>query len=738
MTILEAALDHVRRGFKVFPVFPVRHGECACPRRAACEDAGKHPIGRFAPHGRNDATGDEATIRRWWTDWRDANIGIATGTESGVFVLDVDPRHGGDETLHRLELQHGMLPHSWEAKTGSGGRHVFFQHPGYKTVSRQGRLGPGLDIKGDGGYVVGAGSRNTNGEYVWEVCAHPDDMPLAEAPRWLLNRCRETFRANRLRGGDETDWASLLQGAPEGERHQVGARIAGHFLGRGLPADEVKEILIGFCLRCVPPFCEDEAIRIVDDLARNDEDRARPRSNGAAPANPWTAAEPAPEFLRSQEAELDFIEDRLLARGSITEWFSPRGLGKTLVAHALAVKHARMGRRVLLIDRDNSRREVKRRLRAWGGAEASTFRVMTRDRAPAMIDRVAWAAFPFAEYDIIIVDSIDAATEGVGESDSAKPAKALAPLLDIAHREAGPAILVLGNVIKSGAYGRGSGIIEDRADIVFEVRDATDLTPTGARPWWLELPPAGREAWGERAARRKRRTHYRLAFVPSKFRIGEEPDPFILEADVSQESWRLTDVTAEVEEAGKAAQLAAQQATEATQGAARQGLADEILAAARAGTPWTGGEAETYLTKIRGLPQKAARALIREGEGSHWRSEIDRTRRGHPRLLFPVTADDFWEIAGVTTGESNEKHRQIEGLSSVSRFQSGRRETDAQMPGQNAAISNQALPSSPRFAPRRQSHDEESVAAPAHSEACDCFERVSAGADPSSPEEFSL
>jgi hypothetical protein len=232
----------------------------------------------------------------------------------------------------------------------------------------------------------------------------------------------------------------------------------------------------------------------------------------------------APDFLKSEETERDFLEPKLLAAGSITQCFSPRGLGKTHVAHALQVKHAVAGKRVLLIDRDNSRREVKRRLRTWGADAARTLKVLTRENAPALTDRAAWAAFPFTEYDLITIDSIDSATEGVGEGDSAKPSKALASILDIAHREAGPAILVLGNTIKSAAHSRGSGVVEDRADIVFEVRDATDLRPTGTKDWWHELPPAGVDAWAQRASRRKKREVYRLAFrVQVPDRRGARP-----------------------------------------------------------------------------------------------------------------------------------------------------------------------------------------------------------------------
>src|SRR5439155_12003605 len=192
----------------------------------------------------------------------------------------------------------------------------------------------------------------------------------------------------------------------------------------------------------------------------------------------------------------------------------------THIALWLSVKQARRGLRVLLLDRDNSRREVKRRLHAWGAAETPTFHVMTRDEVPPLTHAAAWRTFPFADYDVVVIDSYDSSTEGVGEQDSGKPSRALAPMIDIAHRADGPAILLLGNTVKSDKHSRGSGVIEDRGDLVYEVRDATSFTPSGAKEWWIELPPGGREAWAERAMRRGQRDRIRLAFVNTKCRIG--------------------------------------------------------------------------------------------------------------------------------------------------------------------------------------------------------------------------
>lgn len=93
--------------------------------------------------------------------------------------------------------------------------------------------------------------------------------------------------------------------------------------------------------------------------------------------------------------------------------------------------------------------------------------------APRLMDLEQWKSFPLDEYDVIVLDSWDTFAEGAGEQDSRRSTLALAQLLDVARRERGPGAVILGNVTKDGKSGRGSGVIEDRADIVYEARDVT-------------------------------------------------------------------------------------------------------------------------------------------------------------------------------------------------------------------------------------------------------------------------
>jgi hypothetical protein len=379
-------------------------------------------------------------------------------------------------------------------------------------------------------------------------------------------------------------------------------------------------------------------------------------------ASVWDLARTAPDVLSGFDPEQDWLWEPFLAPGSITEFFSPRGLGKSHVAAHLAVSLARQDKRVLLLDRDNSKREVIRRLRAWGGADALLLKVMTRNQTPPLTDQAAWAVFPFADCDVVILDSLDSSAEGVGEADSAKPSRAVAPLLDIAHRPQGPAILILGNTVKSGKHGRGSGVVEDRADICFEVRDATDLKPTGTKPWWEELPPAGAGAWAQRASRRKHRDSYRLAFIPSKFRIGEEPDPFILELDLSGETWTVRDVTAEVE--------AAVEAKDPFQGVqqrladAESQLAKEVQKHAEAGQDLlTERDAIPSLLYL-GLTRGEARKLVQDGA---WKGLEDRVAGGTPRQPKGFAAGGPGRECNKHSGGNNRipananKHRPFKG-----------------------------------------------------------------------------
>lgn len=174
-----------------FHIFPVRKVLNAGTEEACCDcsddgcmNAGKHP---------RIAWSKEPGVPSMWEKWPNDGFGIATGERSGIWVLDVDPKNGGFETLAALEQKHAPLPKTISVKTGSGGLHFYFKYPGPEYRNTAGALGPGLDTRGDGGYVVGPGSLHKNGKrYRWQV--GPDTGTLAEAPEWLLTIVKQPER----------------------------------------------------------------------------------------------------------------------------------------------------------------------------------------------------------------------------------------------------------------------------------------------------------------------------------------------------------------------------------------------------------------------------------------------------------------------------------------------------------------------------------------------------------------
>jgi Bifunctional DNA primase/polymerase, N-terminal/Primase C terminal 1 (PriCT-1) len=275
---LVAALAYARRGWPIFPLHTPTNGHCTCGK-PDCKNIGKHPR---TPQGLKDASTDEAMVRHWWTRWPQANLGGLTGATSGVIVLDVDPRHGGNISLEDLEAAHGKLPDTVESQTG-GGRHVFFKHPGVPIRNDAGKkLGPGLDIRGDGGYIVLPPSLHASGrQYEWEVSSHPDDVPLAPMPPWLMALL--TSPEGSRNGQPATTGGPI----PEGARNVTLTSLAGAMRQRGMTTREIYAALItANADRCTPPLPNEEVRGIAASIGRYDP--AKPETAPTLP--PLTVA----------------------------------------------------------------------------------------------------------------------------------------------------------------------------------------------------------------------------------------------------------------------------------------------------------------------------------------------------------------------------------------------------------------------------------------------------------------
>lgn len=188
MDMREAALQCAAAGLRVHPLYQVDERLiCSCWRGGECPEKqrGKHPrLGGWQTH----ASADERQVDQWWTEWPGAGIGVATGAASRVWVLDCD----GEEALNWYKEQskrHGVT-RTIGVRTGRG-RHFWWVYPEGVTIRNAQGIAPGVDVRGEGGYVIAPPTRHRSGpRYEWLRTGAYVEAPV-EAPAWLLELVKE-------------------------------------------------------------------------------------------------------------------------------------------------------------------------------------------------------------------------------------------------------------------------------------------------------------------------------------------------------------------------------------------------------------------------------------------------------------------------------------------------------------------------------------------------------------------
>lgn len=231
-----------------------------------CLPNNKTPLGKWPEM----ATHEENMLLGYWDMTPNANVGMACGKRSGVIVLDVDADHEGYESLKALQEQYGQLPKTIVAATGGGGEHIYFKHPGFEIRNSAGKLGRGLDIRGDGGYVIVPPSLHPNGKaYKWVV--KPSETELADAPDWML----ELLQERTIITPTQSDGKIF-----NGGRNVALSSIAGSMRRKGLSEDSIFSALqIYNREHCNPPLTDGEVLQISKSISRytpQDEIKAMP------------------------------------------------------------------------------------------------------------------------------------------------------------------------------------------------------------------------------------------------------------------------------------------------------------------------------------------------------------------------------------------------------------------------------------------------------------------------------
>ncbi len=310
MSTHREALRYVARGWPVLPVWPVVQGEgsawrCSCAAGAACTEPGKHPRGRRGVLG---ATLNAAAIDRHWPelaarDGVEPSVAIATG--GALVVIDLDAPALGLESWERLCEARGERVETVTVKTPRG-RHLYFDASRIGRVGCSvGKLGPGIDVRGERGYVLAPPSRHASGRsYWWEIYDFPGaelaehTAPLAPLPLWVAELAQRSTRAAavRVEGGAPLD---------VGGRNDGLMRLACSLRARGLEEVELRAALDDAnATRCTEPLPAREVARIARGVAR------RYRS-GMSPAALLEAArvELSAELSTAQQGRYDFKAD---------------------------------------------------------------------------------------------------------------------------------------------------------------------------------------------------------------------------------------------------------------------------------------------------------------------------------------------------------------------------------------------------------------------------------------------
>lgn len=308
---LQSALAYAQRGWPVLPLHHItRGGECSCGKE--CPSPAKHP---WLKHGLKNATLDGVMLQAWWKKWPNANIGIRTGSASGLVVLDIDPRHGGDESLHSLGVDTADLP---TVQTGGGGTHFYFAAPP-EPITNRANIRPGIDLRGENGYVVAPPSNHVSGgTYQW-IGDIPDVLPTV--PEWVLALLQrpvtEMTRPNvsaaatasqdvqleLLRRGK--DYVTRAAPVSAGGRNDAAFRLAGHLAaieedGARLPESAILSFARLWNLSNSPPLDDAELKHAVQSGLKNGTARPAKRK----PSKPKSAKRSRSKGPASQPARL--------------------------------------------------------------------------------------------------------------------------------------------------------------------------------------------------------------------------------------------------------------------------------------------------------------------------------------------------------------------------------------------------------------------------------------------------
>lgn len=375
-TLLEHAILLANKGYYIFPLSP----------------NAKVPIAGIK--WREESTTYLPTIKAWWEKNPNYNIGIDTG-KSSVYVIDVDVKKGkrGAESFDNLDMLYGF-PDTLTAITASGGRHHIYKSPDEplrNTDSDTNGLGGGLDTRGWGGFIVGAGSVIDGKPYYFDEATPMTPSPL---PDWI-NEMLISHRLARKQNNRDDVLTEDKQGDKERAKHWLlndaelavenhsgdatTYKVAAKLREFGLSADTVLDLMAeNWNGRCSPPWS-------IDDLQKKVENAYKYATNAQGADSPYAEFQAIPHivdyasfapdfFIPDTVAKRDWVFDDLALAKNVTVLTAPPGVGKSTFTIGIAISKAtgknimgfnpRGAGNVLLLNNEDDMQELTRRTKA--------------------------------------------------------------------------------------------------------------------------------------------------------------------------------------------------------------------------------------------------------------------------------------------------------------------------------------------------------------------------------------
>lgn len=283
-TTLDYALNYAREwGWAVFPCHTVESGACTCGN-ASCASPGKHPVASLVPHGVLNASKDETRIKAWFgaLGMPNANIGIATGTISGLVVVDVDEAKGAQLNELLTDVDPDALESTPFVRTG-GGLHFYYKLPDGQIIKNSAsRLGKFIDVRGEGGYVVAPPSAHISGKSYEFLnnAKHLLDFPAEWLDKLTLpntpasnqqngNGSSSPANGNGLFVPPPSDGLKVPDAIAYGSRNDTLIKLAGAMRHHGYSEDSIFAALrIENQRLCKPPLDDQEVNAIARSIGR--------------------------------------------------------------------------------------------------------------------------------------------------------------------------------------------------------------------------------------------------------------------------------------------------------------------------------------------------------------------------------------------------------------------------------------------------------------------------------------